>query len=309
MPLASAFPVTAQAHCEVGSRTIASTLTVDDPCVSDELSLPTVQSFKNGEEPSAQELDVSGEYTKTITRNFGVSFEEEWVHLDAPGEGSHSGFDNLGTSFKYQFVRDAERELAMSASLDADWGGTGARSIRAEPFTTLTPTWFSGKGFGFLPDNLKLLRPLAVTTQLGYSFPTQSSTIEFEDGVRTQTRNPQFLVWGGSLQYSMPYLQARVQELGLPEFVNRLVPITEFSFKTETSNFDENERTTGTISPGLLYLADKYQLGVEAIIPINRASGDGVGVIGNLHLFLEDILPNSLGKPLFALASGEHPEH
>ena len=143
---ASAFPVTAQAHCEVGERTFASTMTFDDPCVSDELSLPTIQSFKNGDQPSAQELDVSGEYTKTITRNFGVSFEETWVHLDVPGEGSHSGFDNLGTSFKYQFVRDAERELAMSASLDADWGGTGAKSIGAEPFTTLTPTWFAGKG-------------------------------------------------------------------------------------------------------------------------------------------------------------------
>jgi hypothetical protein len=309
MPLALAYPATAQAHCEVGERTFASTLTFDDPCVSDELSLPTVQSFKNGDEPSAQELDVSGEYTKTITRNFGVSFEETWVHLDAPGEGSHSGFDNLGTGFKYQFVRDAARELAMSASLDADWGGTGAKSIGAEPFTTLTPIWLAGKGFGFLPDNLKLLRPLAVTTELGYSLPTQSSTIEFADGVRSETRNPQFLVWGGSVQYSMPYLKARVQDFGLPKFVNRLLPVTEFSFKTETSNFDENERTTGTINPGLLYLADKYQLGVEAIIPINQASGDGIGVIGNLHFFLEDIFPNSVGKPLFASASGEHAEH
>jgi hypothetical protein len=88
-----------------------------------------------------------------------------------------------------------------------------------------------------------------------------------------------------------------------------LVPITEFSFKTETSNFDENERTTGTINPGLLYIAEKYQFGVEAIIPINRASGDGIGVIGNLHFFLEDIFPNSVGKPLFASASGEHAEH
>ena len=64
-----------------------------------------------------------------------------------------------------------------------------------------------------------------------------------------------------------------MQELNLPGFVNHLVPITEFSFKTETSNFDESEHTTGTINPGLLYVADKYQLGVEAIIPINRASG------------------------------------
>jgi hypothetical protein len=128
------------------------------------------------------------------------------------GRGKAHGFDNLGTGFKYQFVRDAKRELAMSASLDVDWGGTGAKSIGAEPFTTLTPIWFAGKGFGFLPDNLRLFRPLAVTTELGYSFPTQSSTIE--DG--TETRNPQFLVWGGSLQYSMPYLKARVQNLRLP---------------------------------------------------------------------------------------------
>src|SRR5262249_52292026 len=107
----------------------------------------------------------------------------------------------------------------------------------------------------------------------------------------------------------MPYLKARVRNLNLPEFVSRLVPITEFNFTTATSNFDENERTTGTINPGLIYLADKYQLGVEAIIPVNRASGDGVGVIGNLHFFLEDISPNSLGKPLFASAQGEHAEH
>ena len=88
-----------------------------------------------------------------------------------------------------------------------------------------------------------------------------------------------------------------------------MVPITEFNFQTATSNFGGTERTTGTINPGLLYITDKYQLGVEAIIPINRASGDDVGVIGNVHFFLEDIFPKSLGKPFFASAVAEHPEH
>ena len=55
--LALAYPVTGIAHCEVGERIFATTIVFDDPCVSDELSLPTVQSFKNGDEPSAQELD------------------------------------------------------------------------------------------------------------------------------------------------------------------------------------------------------------------------------------------------------------
>jgi len=37
---------------------------------------------------------------------------------------------------------------------------------------------------------------------------------------------------------------------------------------------------------------------------VNRASGDDIGVIGNVHFFLEDIFPRSLGKPLFSSASG-----
>ena len=93
-----------------------------------------------------------------------------------------------------------------------------------------------------------------------------------------------------------------------PDFVNHLVLIAEFNLQTKTSNFDRDERTTGTINPGLIHLAKKYQIGVEAILPVNRASGDDVGIIGNLHLFLEDILPHSLGKPVFA-ASAEHTEH
>ena len=66
------------------------------------------------------------------------------------------------------------------------------------------------------------------------------------------------------------------------------------------SDFNGEKRTTGTVNPGVIYVADKYQLSVEALIPVNRASGHGVGVIGQLHLYLDDIFPNSLGKPLFA---------
>jgi hypothetical protein len=40
-----------------------------------------------------------------------------------------------------------------------------------------------------------------------------------------------------------------------------------------------------------------------------RASGDGVGVIGNVHFYLENIYPNSLGKPLFGAASTDEAHH
>jgi len=42
---------------------------------------------------------------------------------------------------------------------------------------------------------------------------------------------------------------------------------------------------------------DKVSL--EAILPVNRASGDGLGVIAALHLHFDDIFPHSLGKPIF----------
>jgi hypothetical protein len=265
----------------------------------------TIPGFKNGDDPSARELDISGEYSKTITENFGVSFEEAWIHLDIPHEGSAQGFDNLGTSFKYQFVRNAGAERAMSISLDVDWGGTGSKAVDAEPFTTLVPTFFVGQGFGFMPKSMRLLKPFAVAAQLGYAIPTKSSVMKKikRRGCCSarQFRGPS--IGAARSKYSMPYLKSSVQDLGLPGFINRMIPIVEWNLSTETSNFSGEERTTGTINPGAIYVADKFQLAVEAIIPVNRASGDNVGVMGQLHLYLDDIFLHSIGKPLFGPTS------
>lgn len=288
----------ASAHCFVGNRFFPATLNVDDPCVADELSLPTVAAFPTGDDPSAREVDLSGELSKKITDTFGISLEGTWIHTRAPGGVTTSGFDNLGTSFKYQFLTDPANEFVMSASLDVDWGGTGDKSV-AESFTTLTPTLFLGQGFGFLPERLKYLKPIAVTAQLGYAVPTQSSV--FEDG--ELTFNSQSVVWGGSIQYSMPYLKSAVEDMGLPDVVNRLIPLVEFNLSTLTNHFDGQARTTGTINPGIIYVADKFQIAGEAIIPVNRASGDGAGGMGQIHFYLDDIFPNTYGRPLFTAAS------
>ena len=93
-----------------------------------------------------------------------------------------------------------------------------------------------------------------------------------------------------------------MQDLGFPNFVNRLIPLVEFKLETQVANFNGEERTTGTVNPGVIYVADKYQLGVEAIVPVNRPSGDGVGVIGQLHLYLDDIFPRGIGRPLLGTA-------
>jgi hypothetical protein len=55
----------------------------------------------------------------------------------------------------------------------------------------------------------------------------------------------------------------------------------------------------GAIPPGVVYMADKCQIAVEAVIPANGASGHGAGV-ASLDLFLDDIFPNTIGKPIFS---------
>lgn len=59
---------------------------------------------------------------------------------------------------------------------------------------------------------------------------------------------------------------------------------------------------TGTLNPGVLWPGKYVQLGLEAVIPLNHASGHGVGVLAQLHFFLDDLFPQSLGRPLLASA-------
>jgi hypothetical protein len=153
---------------------------------------------------------------------------------------------------------------------------------------------------------LRLLRPVAITGQVGYAIPGKSSTviIDPDTGEIEIERNPRVLVWGGSLQYSLPYLKSQVQDFGLPDFINRLIPIVEVSLQTPVQNtLTSGTQTTGTINPGVIWVGKNFQVGVEAIIPINRASGDGVGIMGQLHFYLDDIFPTTLGRPLLASSS------
>jgi len=297
---------TAQAHCLAGARFFPATLNIEDPCVADELALPTVSSFRNGDDPSARQLDISGEYSKRITDTFALSVGSTWSRISPPGVPRVSGFQNLETAAKWQFLTDAQRELVMSLGFEIEWGRTGAQAIGAEPFNVYTPTFFIGKGFGDLPDNLRLLRPVAITGQVGYAIPGKSSTviIDPDTGEIEIERNPRVLVWGGSLQYSLPYLKSQVQDFGLPDFINRLIPIVEVSLQTPVQNtLTSGTQTTGTINPGVIWVGKNFQVGVEAIIPINRASGDGVGIMGQLHFYLDDIFPTTLGRPLLASSS------
>src|SRR6202166_5427683 len=83
--LFAALPFTeAFAHCFVGARFLPATLNTDDPCVADEMSLPTISWSRTADMPPATEWDVGADISKRITADFGISLSETWKQIRGP---------------------------------------------------------------------------------------------------------------------------------------------------------------------------------------------------------------------------------
>jgi hypothetical protein len=291
-----AIPLAAHAHGIAGDRIFPTTLTIDDPAVSDELSAPTFVYQPQGASagaPATTTYNYAFEWDKTITKNFGFAVNDGYSVIRPEGAGSLYGWQDLVTTLKYQFFENDAHEILMSAGVIRQWGGTGAERVGGDKYGWTQPTLYAGKGMGDLPPALGLLRPIAVTAELGY---------QFADVPKANTPNgasfsPDLWNIGFSVQYNMQYLRSQVTDYNLPTFVNHLIPIVEFSYSTPATTA-HGVTTTGTIAPGLLYEGESYQIGVEALIPATRATGNRTGVIAQLHFYLDDLFPHSLGKPL-----------
>jgi hypothetical protein len=283
----------ALAHGFAGQRFFPATIATDDPFVSDELSAPTVSTIRNPGEGGGQEIDTSIDVSKRITPNFGLGFGETWQHFsNAP-----SGFGNLELNAKYQLLVNAPHEALLAVGVDAEVGGTGAKKVGADRFSTVTPALFFGKGMGDLPDSMKWLKPFAVTGSFGIGFPTRASTITDPDSGDVERHSNTFET-GLAIEYNLQYLQSSVQDIGLPAPFNRMIPLVEFAFSTP---FDRgrNGLSTGTINPGVAWVGRYFQLTAEAIIPANNRSGRNVGGVFQIHFFLDDIFPRTIGRPIF----------
>lgn len=272
----------AAAHGFAGKRFFPATPSTEDPAVADELAMPTATRFGG-------ETAISGEYAKRLFGNFGVSVEGEWVHSSENGI-DEEGFANIETAARWQFLTSADHEAIATLGLAVEWGGSGSEEF-GEETTVIAPSLAFGKGFGDLPDSMDWAKPFAVTGIVEYARPVHSVD-DLGEPI------PTALEGGLSLQYSLPYLTSSVHDVDLPAFAKRLIPIVEFTFDDPIRDAGD-ERFSATVRPGLLYVGRRVQLGAEAIIPANDEAGDKVGFILQLHFFIDDMFPGSLGKPLW----------
>jgi hypothetical protein len=284
-------PAISFAHGVAGQRFFPTTFAVDDPFISDEFSVLYNSIKMNDEEggPQIQTSSLDVGYSKRILPNFGIEVGEGYQRLRTDGDGTVNGFGNLEVNVKYQFYTSAEHETILSVGVADEIGNTGNHNV-SESSSTISPAFYFGKGFGDLFDTSSLLRPLAVTGVIGLNIPSQKTTDD--------VRNPTTLTWAFTLQYSLMYLQSAVKDVGLGQPFNRMVAVVEFPMET-CLNGDCKNQTTGTVNPGIAWIGKYTELGVAAEVPMNPRSGAHTGVFVLFHLFIDDLFPKSIGRPIF----------
>jgi hypothetical protein len=276
----------AAAYTASGDRIFPATLILPQLTPGDEFYLNYNMLPLSGGPPGSPSRSANFTATlgKTITDNLGVYIEETYSSIDLSGGGTARGWQNLDGDIKYLAVNNLEHEFVMSLGLDRETGGTGAGRVGASPSGATKPEIYLGKGLGDL--DVGYLRPLAITTY---------SSVQLAD---TAPR-PDLIENGVVVEYSIPYLQAKVQSFDLPDAVRHMTPITEMVFTSPVGR-SYGARTTALFAPGVSYAGDGWELAVEAQVPASRTTGSGIGVTAQLHIALDFFFSDSIGKPLFS---------
>jgi hypothetical protein len=275
----------APAHGFEGDYFFPPTIATDDPFATDELLFPSVSYSRSpaaDDTPATGMTDFGFEFDKEILPKFSFGISGDYLYEKPQDQKQITGWDDFSLSAKYQLWENAPHQAILSVGGEWQIGGSGSQLVGADPHSVFTPTIYFGKAFGDLPDSLKYARPFALTGTLGEDFPTSAE--------------PNALDWGFALEYSLPYLQQQVKDLGLPQPFKNLIPLIEFSMSSPENR--DGGVTTGTINPGVLYETPYFQIGAEAQIPVNSATGHNLGVTIQLEIFIDDLLPKVFGHPL-----------
>ncbi len=196
--LAALLPVSQAglAHGYAGDRYFPPTIDIDDPFAAAESH---VHAGKRPGDPGRSSVIGAGFGLEPVD-GFGIGLDTAHRSPNPNLSPAKDGFDNAILTLKKELVIDDAHEYAITAALVTEVGGTGSEG--ASGHSTFAPTLFYAKGFGDLPDRLRLLRPFAVTGVLAAELPTDAA-------------RPKMLNWGFTVQYSLLYLQSHVGAFGL----------------------------------------------------------------------------------------------
>jgi len=282
--LSQAAPV--WAHGFAGQRFFPEPIVMEDPFAADEMNLPSFSYIRTHD---ARELSFGVELQKRLTPNLGVSIGGEYAMVNPldPTQPNSTGFVSPEFAVKWTPYINGPHETVVGVQVSL--GSTLGNHNVSEEHSSLGTQISFGRGLGDVPESLPWLRPVAIEGALGIEDPIGATA---PDGTVLHS----FVV----LQYSLIYLQSFVKDIGLPWPLSRVFPQVEFSFDSMLSGGDRG-RTTAYVYPGFVWAGKYIEIGLEAQMPLNDYAGDNIGVVGMLHLFLDDMMP-SVFHPIFGVA-------
>lgn len=287
LTIGSLTPTAGHAYTAAGDRTFPATLILPQVAPSDALWVPvSTQPFEAlSPEDTTRETMFSGTYSKLITERLGIQLEDGVTRLNRLDTSSVTGGQNFDMLLQYETILDPPHEFLLSFQVDHEFGGTGDQNVGSQKQSATQPGVTFAKGLGDLP--IGYWRPLAITGFAGYQ-------------IGQGALRPDMVNAGFSVQYSIPYLVSKVANVDLPSLFRGMTPITEVMFNTPVGP-SYGQHTTNLVAPGISYSEGRgWELGIEAMIPTTKATGRGVGVIAQLVLQLDYLLPNSVvGRPIF----------
>ena len=280
-------PTAAYAYTAAGDRNFPATLILPQVAPTD------AAWVRFGTQPSdgvatgdvTRQNNFTGFYSKMITDRLGIQFEDGLTQINRLRTPSVTGAQNFNVLLQYETILDPTHEFVLSVEVGHEFGGTGDQSVGSPKPSATQPALTFAKGLGDLP--ISYWRPLAITGFTGYQ-------------IAERPPRPNMVNAGFSVQYSIPYLLSKVAIVDLPSFLLGMTPMTEVVFNAPAGR-SHGQHTMILVAPGISYSEGKgWELAIEAMIPTTKATGSGVGVIAQLVLQLDYLLPNSVvGRPIF----------
>ncbi|MEJ0048604.1 MAG: hypothetical protein WDN04_22710 [Rhodospirillales bacterium] len=126
----------AMAHAVCGSRIFPVTLTLDDPGVSDEVTLPQIvyqRSGADGGPGPSHDTSFQFEYDKRITENFGIGIDDDWSVNQTDHAKTETGWDDISVTAKYAACVTEDHEFIVALGVEP-----GVRAQRARRISVRT---------------------------------------------------------------------------------------------------------------------------------------------------------------------------
>ena len=274
----------AQAYTAAGDRLFPATILLPQIGPTDEFYITgsTLPQQTSSGAPGGRSTNLTAVFDKTITDRFSATLTEGYAWQRLGAGSSPSGWQNFAFALQYLAILDQPREFLLSAGIEREFGGTGAMKIGANSQGATIPALFFGKGLGDF--DLGYLRPLAFAGTVGYLI---------SDGAP----RPNLVQTGFVIEYSIPYLLSKVAAVEMPDFLRATTPMVEMQFSKPVGR-SFGQASTALIGAGFNYSGEGWDLGVEALIPQNHATGRGAGFTIQLHFSLDFLAPTTIGKPL-----------